>query len=435
MKDLPHNIEIEQELLSIMLFKNGVAVPEVVAILSANDFYRPEHKIIFNALVAIYEEEQQTNLLALIEKLKQTQELKYIDLHYLYALSDIAHTAVYAESHAYTIKSKAKLREIIRWGNEIVDTAFSETKTAEEIMNMIDTFVATAYTTKTEPFRDIKEIGSAVCQRTVDLSKTKGLTGVTTGLMDLNKATNGLQNAELILLAARPSMGKTALALNIAAGAARAKKVVAVFSLEMSCQQLGARLLSTLSGVDCSKINSGNVDSRDIYKLFEALEQLDKFSLFIDDTSGLTVAEMRNKLRQIKHVKGLDLIVVDYLQLIRSTATNRVQEVSEVSRGLKALAKEFNVPVLALSQLSRNVEMRAEKKPQLSDLRDSGSLEQDADIVMFLYRDEYYNHEETENQNVAELIIAKNRNGATSSIRLFFDKETTKFGDLVKEVR
>lgn len=433
MKDLPHNIEMEKELLSAMMFKGGVAVPQIVSLLSAADFYRPEHQIIFKALAGVYEEHQQANLLLLIEYLKQAGELKRLSLPYLYSLSAIAHTAAYAEDYANTIKDKAKLREIISWGDSIMEKAYTETATAEELLASLDTFLAAVKNDKPATFRAAGEITGAVCERTTQLSKHKGLTGVTTGLLDLDKITNGLQKAELILLAARPSMGKTALALNIAASAAQANHVVALFSLEMSCQQLGARLLSTLSGVDCTKINAGNVDSNDIADLYTALENLENLPLYIDDTSGLTIADIRSKLRQLQHDKGLGLIVVDYLQLMRGKAENRVQEVSEVSRGLKSLAKEFNVPVLALSQLSRNVEMRADKKPQLADLRDSGSLEQDADIVMFLYRDEYYNNDGDDSQNTAELIIAKNRNGATNSVHLYFDKSTTRFGNLTRE--
>lgn len=261
--------------------------------------------------------------------------------------------------------------------------------------------------------------------------------GVTTGFTDLNRITNGLHKSDLILLAARPSMGKTALALNIAANAARVGKTVALFSLEMSKTQLGNRLLSTMSDVDSMSLNTGNLSDENMRDLITALEQMEQYKLFIDDTAGITLLEMRSKARRIKHEHGLDLIVIDYLQLMqggrsRLSEQNRQQEISEISRSLKALARELDVPILALSQLSRNVEMRAEKKPQLSDLRESGSLEQDADMVMFLYRDEYYNRDDTSNQNIAELILAKNRNGPTTSIRLQFKKETMRFGDLTR---
>ena len=242
----------------------------------------------------------------------------------------------------------------------------------------------------------------------------------------------------MILLAARPSMGKTALALNIAANAAREKKVVALFSLEMSKTQLGNRLLSTWSGVNSQYLNTGSFSDDDMRALLRALDDLSSLKLFIDDTAGISLLELRSKARRLKHENGLDLIVIDYLQLMqggrgRLTEQNRQQEISEISRNLKALARELDVPILALSQLSRQVEMRADKKPQLSDLRESGSLEQDADIVMFLYRDEYYNRDDDENKNIAELIFAKNRNGPTTSIHLQFNKEIMRFGDLTRE--
>ena len=258
------------------------------------------------------------------------------------------------------------------------------------------------------------------------------MTGITTGFLSLNKLTDGLQKSDLIILAARPSMGKTALALNIAQNAALKNAVVAIFSMEMSKAQLGVRLLSTMSGVVATKINSGKLEPRDFEKMLDALQVLGSYPVYIDDTSGLSVPKIRAKAKRLQKEQGLDLVVIDYLQLMRGRGENRVQEISEISRELKGLAKELNVPVLALSQLSRQVEMRAEKKPQLPDLRDSGSIEQDADVVMFLYRDEYYNHGATDNQNVAELIISKNRNGTTGTVRLYFKKEVMRFGDLVQ---
>ena len=307
--------------------------------------------------------------------------------------------------------------------------------TVDQLMTDVEKFlVKTTDEQDRTSFEAAGTLAVAAYERADKLSKTTGLTGVTTGLWDLNKVTNGLQKGELILLAARPSMGKTALALNIAYHAARAKKNVAVFSLEMSKAQIGIRLLSAASGVEATKISTGKgFTDREKEYLVGALEDIENSQLFVDDASGLNVAAMRMKLRRFKQEHGLDLIVVDYLQLMQGNGENRVQEISGISRGLKSLAKEFDAPVLALSQLSRQVEMRAEKRPQLSDLRDSGSLEQDADIVMFLYREEYYNRDEEENANTAELIIAKNRNGATGAVKLFFEKETMLFSDLLRD--
>ena len=259
---------------------------------------------------------------------------------------------------------------------------------------------------------------------------------MTSGLLDLDKILNGFQKSDLILLAARPSMGKTALALNIAMNSAKHQKSIGIFSLEMSKVQLGTRMLSTQSGVNSQYLSSGNLSDTNMKALLKALEDLGKLKLYIDDTAGLGLLELRSKARRLKHESALDLLIIDYLQLMQGVrAENRQQEISEISRGLKALARELNIPIIALSQLSRSVEMRAEKKPQLSDLRESGSLEQDADIVMFLYRDEYYNRDDTGNENIAELIIAKNRNGPTTSIRLQFNKEIMRFGDLTRAER
>lgn len=270
-----------------------------------------------------------------------------------------------------------------------------------------------------------------VLKRAIDLSESGELPGVPTGFYDFDKVTNGLQKSELILLAARPSMGKTALALNIALNAAKHKKSVAVFSLEMPKYQIGTRLLSSISGIPLTAITSGTADRG---QLLDAVVYLEELPLYIDDTSSLTVSAIRSKAQKFKREHGLDLIVIDYVQLMVGDRNNpnRVQEVSDISRNLKGLAKYFNVPVLALSQLNRGTEVRADKRPQLSDLRESGSLEQDADIVMFLYRDEYYYRDESDAPDIAELNIAKNRNGATGTVRLHFSKATTTFKNLTR---
>ena len=288
--------------------------------------------------------------------------------------------------------------------------------------------------------KHVSEILQSNLEKIQDSYNNPGsLRGVPTGLTGVEKVLNGLHKSDLILLAARPSMGKTALALNIAVNAAKKGKVVALFSLEMSCEQIGNRLLSSESKVNSLHLNTGKLANGDMGKLVDALDVLSRLNMYIDDTPGISILDLRSKARRLKHEIGsLDLIVLDYLQLMqgrsnRNTEMNRQQEISEISRSLKALARELNVPILALSQLSRNVEMRAEKKPQLSDLRESGSLEQDADIVLFLYRDEYYNRDEAENENIAELIIAKNRNGPTTSVRLQFQKEYLLFRNLERE--
>lgn len=433
--DFPNAIDYEKKLLSAMMLKGGVAIPSVTEKLSADDFYRPEHRIIFNAIVAVYNRlDAPIDPVLVLEELNRTGDLKRVDAKYFLSLVDQEFTTARALVYAETIKEKAVKRRIIDLSEGLKQKAYTEVVTVEQLMTDVEKFLFKSDDDEST-FEPSHKLAALAYERTAALNKTQGLTGVATGLWDLNKATNGLQKGELILLAARPSMGKTALALNIAQGAANSNKVVAVFSLEMSKLQIGIRLLSAISGVESTKISTGkNVSNRDFERLISALEDMEEHPVYVDDTSGLSVANVRMKLRRFKQEHGLDLVIIDYLQLMSGSGENRVQEISGISRGLKSLAKEFDVPVLALSQLSRNVEMRAEKKPQLSDLRESGSLEQDADIVMFLYRDEYYNRDETDNENLAELIIAKNRNGAIGSLTLFFRKETLRFSDYLREV-
>ena len=328
------------------------------------------------------------------------------------------------------------MRRLIETCEDIIENAYDEQKSVEEIVEVAEKKIFSV-TSKTNAagFEKLSTIIMRAYDRIDRIKKNPDeIEGVKTKLIGLDKILNGLHKTDLILLAARPSMGKTALALNIAANAAMTGKTVAIFSLEMSRGQLANRLLSTASRVNSQKLNTGHdLGDDDMDKLIVAADELSRLNLYIDDTAGLTMLEMRSKLRRLKQEAGLDLAVIDYLQLMQGgRQENRQQEISEISRSLKSLARELDVPILALSQLSRSVEMRAEKKPQLSDLRESGSLEQDADIVLFLYRDEYYNKND-ENENIAELIIAKNRNGPTTAIHLQFQKEIMRFGDLVKE--
>ena len=438
-KQLPAVVEMEKKLLSAMMLQNGEAIPTIVGIVTAEDFYRPDHQIIFRALVNVYNRGAPPDILLLEQELIQSNEYDKINRRYLFSLIDQEFTTARVEAQAVAIRDKAILRRLIAAGEEIADDARNERNDVKDILEDAERRILSV---SSKMNQSGFEILSSILQKSFERiqhihNHPEDMEGVTTGLTDLNKITNGLHKADLILLAARPSMGKTALALNIAINAARAKNKVVIFSLEMSKVQLGNRLLSTASGVNSFYLNTGNLSNDDMNSLINAVQDLEYMKLFIDDTPGITLLEMRSRVRRIKHEYGLDLIVIDYLQLMqggtsRLTEQNRQQEISEISRNLKALARELDVPVLALSQLSRSVEMRAEKKPQLSDLRESGSLEQDADIVMFLYRDEYYNRDETENENIAELIIAKNRNGPTTSIRLQFQKEIMRFGDLTR---
>lgn len=433
--EYPNVLEMEKSLLSAMLQYSDAIIPQVTAELTADDFYRPQHRLIYQAVTYLYAMGKKPDLLMVDEELRKRGEVSKVERTYLWSLLDKSHSATRAAMYIEPIKEKSLRRQLIAAGQEVSEDAGNESKDIREVLGIYEQkILAVSSRTHQQGFDAIKDVTWNSLERALEIRKSTELYGVPTSLHDLDERTNGWQKSDLILLAARPSMGKTALALNMALGAARTKKVIAIFSLEMSKMQLGNRLLSLESGVNSQQLNTGNLSKDDINSLADALGRLSEQKIYIDDTAGITLLELRSKARQLKHEKGLDLIVIDYLQLMTGgRQENRQQEISEISRGLKALARELDVPVLALSQLSRSVEMRAEKKPQLSDLRESGSLEQDADIVMFLYRDEYYNRDEADNQNLAELIIAKNRNGPTTSIMMQFNKEIMRFGDLTRE--
>ena len=425
--NLPQVLEMEKFVLSAMLLKEGEIIPNITSILNSDDFYRPEHRIIFDAILRLYTKKIIPNILSLVEELHTSGEIEKIGMEYIFSLLEVAHTTAYAEFYAKTIKEKSILRKLIRAGEEIIQEATLASKPLNDILDEAEN--------NTSEFEAV----TPILQRSFDkirraLDSENGLTGLPTKFTDFDRLSGGLQKSDLILIAARPSMGKTALALNIAMNVALENFVVAIFSLEMSKEQIGHRLLSSYSGIDSHKLNTGNFDAEDFNELVDTMNYLTNAKLFIDDTAGITVFELRSKARKIKNEHGLDLIVIDYLQLMQGNVRkgsdyNRQQEISEISRNLKALARELQVPIIALSQLSRSVELRADKRPMLSDLRESGSLEQDADIVMFLYREEYYN-KDAENSNIAELLIAKNRNGPTTSINLQFNKECMHFGSL-----
>ena len=435
MKEYPAALEVEKSLISAMMLKDGKIIPSVAAIVDAEDFYRPAHRAIFRALVAIYNAGTPPNVLLVEDELRRTGELKRLDHMYLLSLVDIEFTTARAERYAKEIHEKATLRRLIEMSETLIENAYRQEQTAAELAADFERGLMQTLGTGKSEFEAAGGLGKAALLLSYERTRQKGLTGVTTGFIDLDNVIGGLKKSDLILLAARPSMGKTALALNIATNAARSGKKVAVFSLEMSKNQLANRLLSSISGVPATQIERGNWSENALGYLANAADDLERYTLFIDDTGGLTIPEMTARLLKLQHEHGLDLVVIDYVQLMQGKRSeNRVQEVSEISRNLKALAKQFDVPILALSQLSRAVELRADKRPQLSDLRDSGSLEQDADIVMFLYRDEYYNRDECENRRIAELNIAKNRNGATTSIRLLFQSEIVRFDNLARNV-
>lgn len=437
---LPNVVEMEKEVLSAMLLKEGLVIPSVSAILKASDFYREEHGIIYDAILKIHNDTGLPNILLLIDALKKSGNFEKIGVDKITEIVAATYTTAYTELYAKKIKEKSVLRSLIKAGDYISNVAARDEKPLDEILDDAEKkiFAVTSQNEHTE-FEELPPILQRAFDKIKKISENPdSIYGVPGGFKDLDKVTNGFQKSDLILLAARPSMGKTAFALNVAVNAALAKKNVAIFSLEMSKEQIGHRLLSSHSGIDSQKLSSGRVSDEELRQVEESLNTLSKANIFIDDTAGISIMELRSKARRLKASKGLDIILIDYLQLMQGGSSknvnesNRQQEISEISRSLKALARELNVPIISLSQLSRNVELRAEKRPQLSDLRESGSLEQDADIVMFLYRDEYYN-KESDKANTAELIIAKNRNGPTTSVQLYFQKEIMRFGSITRE--
>ncbi|MBQ3452560.1 MAG: replicative DNA helicase [Selenomonadaceae bacterium] len=418
-------IELEKKLLSGLMLDGGVAVPEAARLLKPDDFYRPEHRLIFKALLELSGQGAAIDVLLVESALRKGGDLKRVTRQYLFGLLPLEYTAARVPYYSELVKENARLRRLEEIGHELADEASRDSaKSAEVLAGVEKKLLATT----ADDTREVIAAKDLFLETISELDKETS--GLATGFYALDKKLGGLKKSDLIILAARPSMGKTALAMNMAAKVAR-QNTVLVFSLEMSRWQLAWRFYSADSHVNATRIQNRTLTQGEVSALVNSLEQLAELKLHFDDTSSITLTEIKMKARRIKRKFGLDLIILDYLQLVecgKRYAGNRVQEVSELSRGLKGLARELDIPILALSQLSRNVEMRAEKRPQLSDLRESGSIEQDADIVLFLYRDEYYNREEP--SNIAELIIAKNRNGATGSVPLKFEREYVLFDNL-----
>lgn len=442
----PQSIEAEKSVLGAMLIDRE-AIVKASEILVADDFYREAHRVIYSAMIELYNRNEAVDFVTLTEILKRDNKLADVGgSAYITALADTVPTAANVKFHADIVADKSTLRQMVHVATEIAANGYEG---GEEVNVLLDEaeskILAIANRNKRTDFTHINDIvNDAVMQIEKLAEKAGGITGIPTDFIDLDRLTSGLHPSDFIILAARPSMGKTALALNIASNVALKahKKMggeprsVAIFSLEMSKEQLVNRMLCAEGQIDSSRLRVGEMSSDDWARLWGACDALSKAKVYIDDTPGITAMDMRSRARRLKAEHGLDLIVVDYLQLMqgsgkRNNSGDRQQEVSEISRSLKALARELNVPVIALSQLSRSVEARTVKRPMLSDLRESGSLEQDADIVAFLYREDYYN-KETENKDITELIIAKHRNGAVDTVNLFFQKQYTKFLNMAK---
>ena len=427
----PHSVESEQSILgSILLDKEAIIT--VSETINPDDFYKEAHKIIYESMIKLSNKSEPIDLITLTEELKKQGHLDDVGgISYITSLSTIVPTTS-------NVKEKSVLRKLIKVSNDIINLGYDGSTKIEDVLEVAEKKIFDISQEKTSD--DFKSINS-VLMDTYDMiehlyTNKSEITGITTGFRDLNKKINGMQRTDLLLIAARPAMGKTAFSLNLVQNAAlKGDASVAVFSLEMSKEQLVQRMLSAQSNVELSKLKTGKLNENDWPRIIDAMAVLSNAKIHIDDTPGIKISELRSKCRKLKMEQGLDLILIDYLQLMEGEGNNesRQQEIAKISRSLKIIAKELNCPVVALSQLSRAPEQRADHRPMLSDLRESGSIEQDADIVMFLYRDEYY-HPDSDRKNIGEVIIAKNRHGETGSVELVWLGEIQKFADKSREM-
>jgi len=441
-KNIPYSIEAEESLLgNILLYKDAIQ-ETIEAGISSEDFYLDKHKKIFQIMQAMYENKEKVDTVSLSSKLK---DFDYFDkvggLEYLMKLTDSTISNVNTKDYIKIVKNKSLSRQIIKAGEEIATNGYDGKTGIDEILEAAEKKILDITRSRTDSdFKSGSEVFEAAIKK-IEAIEASGsaITGVRTRFSSLDNMTAGLQKGDLILLAARPSMGKSALALNIAVNSAMVSQgACAIFSLEMPAEQLAMRMLSAKAKVEGQKLRQGQLNDTDWSRINEAAQELKHQKFFIDDTPGIKISEMYAKCRKLKNDYGLYLVIVDYIQLIQATgkSESRQQEVSNISRKLKALARELDVPVVALSQLSRNVESRQDKRPMLSDLRESGSLEQDADIVMFIYRKDYYEHEQNnpDQREDVELILAKHRNGPIGKVDLAFEKNISAFYSIAKNV-
>lgn len=434
-RSLPQSVDVEQSLIGAMIL-DIEAVTTASELLKKDDFYKEGHKILFEVIIDMYRNNETIDTLLLKSKLQTLGLLEEIGgLDYIAKLTDAGILTTNAEHYSKVIEEKSVLRRLIRASSEIITKGYNS-ENADALLEKAEQDIFDISQKKNrEGFVPINEILEKTYDQIEALAEAGGtITGLSTGFEQIDEKTSGLQRSDLILVAARPSMGKTSLAINICQNAALAGKNIAIFSLEMAKEQLVQRMLSTEALIKVGDVRDGNLTDDDWISLSKASASLAQAKVYIDDTPGINLMEMRAKARRLKMEHGIDLIMIDYLQLMSSTegGESRQQEISAISRGLKGLAREMDCPLMALSQLSRAPEQRADHRPILSDLRDSGAIEQDADIVMFLYRDEYYN-KETEDKGIGELIIAKQRNGETGTIKLAWLGEYTKFATISHE--
>lgn len=445
LKQAPHSLEAEQGIIASLII-DYKQISEVKEIIQAHHFYNQINKIIYEEIIEVYKLKKELDLIILKDQLESSGKLIDIGgMDYIVNLVDAIQTSSMVNVYANIVYEKFIIRSVIEKASNILTEGYSTTDAQKLIEYAEKEIFELSKLTRSADFKNWEELIETTHQKILELSsqEKKGLTGLATGYTLLDKMTNGLQKSDLLILAARPSVGKTAFALNLAKNVAKAtlneQATVAIFSLEMSAEQLIHRMMATESTVPISNIKTGEISQEELQLLSYSVDNLLEMNIYIDDTAGLRIGELKSKARKLKVEKGLDFIVIDYLQLITTSMNtdNRQQEVSEISRELKGLAKELEIPVLALSQLSRGVEQRADKKPMMSDIRESGAIEQDADIIMMLYRPEYYqnNLEEEELEQSydgkTELIITKHRNGSTGTLEYKFLKEINKFTQVV----
>ena len=433
----PNDTEAEQAVLGSMLTDKDATIA-AIEVLKEDDFYREDNKIIYRAILNLYNRAEPIDIITLKAELTSMGKFEATGgLEYLADLPERVPTTANVDKYINIVKEKSILRNLIKTANEIITLGYDPTEEVEDIMDTAEKKIFNIMQSKNQkgytPIKDVLIDTFAELEKLYN--QKQHITGVPTGFADLDYKTAGLHGSDLVLVAARPAMGKSAFALNIAANAAiKAKVPVAIFSLEMSKEQMVNRILCSEAMVDSNKVRTGKLDEQDWGKLAAALGPLSESEIYIDDTPGISVMEIRAKCRKLKLEKNIGLVVIDYLQLIQGTnkrVGSREQEISEISRSLKILAKEIDVPVIALSQLSRAPEQRPDHRPMLSDLRESGAIEQDADIVMFLYRDDYYN-EDSDKKNIAEVILAKHRAGSTGTVELLWLGNYTKFVNIDK---
>ena len=433
----PHDLDAEQAVIGSML-TDADAVASSIEVLKPEDFYRADNRIIYEAMFNLYNRSEPIDIITVKAELESMGRFEQVGgLEYLAGLPDKVPTTANVQKYINIVEEKSKLRDLIKTANDIIELGYDPTEDVDDIMENVEKKVFNLTQGKNQKgYSAIKDVLVDSFTQLEELyNRKQHITGVPSGFADVDYRTAGFHGSELILVAARPAMGKSAFALNIATNAAvRADVPVAIFNLEMSKEQLVNRILCSEAMVDSNKVRTGKLEEEDWSKLAEAIGPLSASNIYIDDTPGISITEIRAKCRKLQVEKHIGMVIIDYLQLIQGTnkrGGSREQEISEISRSLKIMAKELNVPVIALSQLSRAVEQRPDHKPMLSDLRESGAIEHDADIVMFLYRDDYYNPD-SEKKNIAEVIIAKHRGGSTGSVDLRWFGSYTKFTNLGK---